>query len=51
MGSLTPAHLALIDFLAEVAVREYLTAEAAKQQDSDPDCSERVPLPALDEAA
>jgi len=49
--ALTPAHLILIDTLAEAAAREYLTAQAAQEQDSGAERTERVPLPPLDQAA
>lgn len=48
--NLTPAHLTLIDALAEIAVEEYLTAQAAQQQDSDAGGAERA-LPDYDQAA
>lgn len=46
----TAAHLVLIDALAELAVEEYLTAQAAQQQDSEVEPAERA-LPPLHEAA
>ena len=49
--ALTPAHLILIDTLAEAAVREYLTAQAAQEADSGAERTEPVPLPQLDQAA
>jgi len=51
MGNLTAAHLILIDTLAEAAVRDYLTAQAAQQADSGTERTEPVPLPRLDQAA
>lgn len=48
--TLTPHHLAIIEALAELAAEEYLTAQAAKQQDSDAGEAERV-LPRYEQAA
>lgn len=48
---LSPAMLAMIDALAEQDAADYLTEEAARLRDSEPDRSERVSLPALDKAA
>jgi hypothetical protein len=50
MTSLTPAHLQLIEALAELAVEEYLTAQATPQADSSDDQTERA-LPRYDQAA
>lgn len=47
---LTPSHLALIDALADLAVEDYLTAQAAEQQAPEPEASERA-LPRYDHAA
>lgn len=49
--NLTPAHLTLIDALAEIAVADYLTAQAAEQQGPAGDRTEPVPLPEWDRAA
>lgn len=48
--NLTPAHLTLIDALAEIAVEDYLTAQAAEQQAPEAGKSERA-LPRYDQAA
>lgn len=48
---LMPLHLTLIDALAQQAVADYLTAEAAQQQASEPERTDHVPLPQLDRAA
>lgn len=50
MTTLTPAHLALIEALAELAVDEYLTAQAAPQANSSDAQTERA-LPRYDQAA
>ena len=50
MNGLAPAHLALIDALADLAVEDYLTAQAAERQGSNAEPAERPLLP-LDEAA
>lgn len=51
MTALTPLHLQVIDELAEKLVADYLTEQAAAQQDDGPERAERVPLPPLDQAA
>lgn len=50
MNALTPAHLSLIDALAELAAQDYLREIASNDIGSSDDRSERV-LPRLDEAA
>ena len=50
VNGLAPAHLALIDALADLAVEDYLTAQAAERQGSNAEPAERPLLP-LDEAA
>lgn len=41
----------LIDALAQQAAEEYLTEQAAARSDSSAECSDRVPLPDLHQAA
>lgn len=48
---LTPAHLRLLDALAEVMARDYLTEQRQAQSQSDVQRSEHAPVADLDEAA
>jgi hypothetical protein len=50
MTTLTPAHQQLIEALADLAVEEYLTAQAAPEADPGDDRTERA-LPRYDQAA
>lgn len=51
IGPLSPSLCRLIDSLAQVAVQEHLTAEAASRQAPEPERSNPVPLPGFDQAA
>jgi len=48
---LLPAEIELIDALAEILVRDYLTAQPASQQAGREPRTNPVPLPDLDAAA
>ena len=49
--SLTPAHLRLIEALAEVMAQDYLTEQREAQSQSAAQRSEHAPVADLDEAA
>jgi len=51
LAPLSPAMGRLIDALAQHAVQEHLTAEAAARKASEPERSNPVPLPGFDKAA
>ena len=51
IGALSPAMCRLIDALAQHAVQEHLTAEAAARKASELERSNPVPLPGFDQAA